>query len=167
MKRWYVAHTLPKGEALAMQHLARQNFEAFLPRYHRVRKHARKTDVIVAPLFPRYLFVKLDLENDPWLSIESTRGIAYIVRQCGRPASLPSGIVENLQQQADVKEIVPLSSLEIFKPGAKVEILDGAFLGHTASYEKMADKERVQLLLNMLGREVRIEIPINAVMAVA
>lgn len=167
MKHWYVAHTHSKGEEIALKNLLTQGFVVFLPRYHRIRRHARKTDVVVAPLFPRYLFVELDLETDRWLSVESTRGIAYLVRQNGCPAALPQGIIESLHEQSNISDIVPLSSLEIFRPGTEVQILDGAFMGHKASYEKMADQDRVALLLNMLGRKVRIELPLNAIMAVA
>lgn len=163
MKRWYVAHTKLKAEEIALLNLSMQGFKAFLPRYHRIRRHARKTDVVIAPLFPRYLFVELDIEQDRFLSVDSTRGVAYLLRQNGCPAPLPSGVVESLLMQADVKEVVPLSSLELFELGMKLRILDGAFAGYQGIYERMTDNERVQLLLEMLGRDIRINIPLHAV----
>jgi transcriptional antiterminator RfaH len=167
MKRWYVIHTLPKGEEKALQHLQQQGYEAFLPRFHKTRRHARKMEVVIAPLFPRYMFVRFDAENEPWLAINSTRGVAYLVRQKGCPMPVPMGVIEELMHRADVKEVVPLSSLELFEAGATLEILEGAFAGHTGTFEKMSDSERVQLLLNVLGREVKIAVSLHSVMAVA
>lgn len=167
MKRWYVIHTLPRGEEIAMQHLQQQGYEAFLPRFHKTRRHARKVEVVIAPLFPRYMFVKLDLETDRFLPINSTRGVAYVVRQKGTPMPVPVGVIEELMLRADVKEVVPLSSLELFNTGATLEILEGAFAGQTGTFEKMSDSERVQLLLNVLGREVKIAVSLHSVAAVA
>ncbi len=167
MKRWYVIHTLPRGEEKALQHLQQQGYEAFLPRFHKTRRHARKVEVIIAPLFPRYMFVSLDMETDRWLSISATRGVAYIVRQNGCPMPVPVGVIEELIERADIKETVPLSSLELFTAGATLEILEGAFAGHTGTFEKMSDSERVQLLLNVLGREVKIAVSLHSVAAVA
>lgn len=167
MKRWYVIHTLPKSEEKALQHLQQQGYKAFLPRFHKTRRHARKLEVVIAPLFPRYMFVQLDLEADRWLPINSTRGVSYLVRQNNCPIAVPEGVIDALMVRADVQEIVPLSSLELFKEGSTLEILEGAFAGHTATFEKMSDSDRVQLLLSVLGREVKISVSLHSVVAVA
>ena len=61
MDFWYVVHTHPRGESLAFVNLQRQGLEAFLPQYLKRRRHARRTQWVPAPLFPRYLFVKMDI----------------------------------------------------------------------------------------------------------
>ena len=58
---WYVVHTHPNGEARAEHNLRRQGFHTYLPRYLRRTRHARKTQLVPRPLFPRYVFVALDL----------------------------------------------------------------------------------------------------------
>ncbi len=60
MKRWYVVHTHTRGERLAMVNLRRQGLDTYLPQYLKRRRHARRTEWIPAPLFPRYLFVAMD-----------------------------------------------------------------------------------------------------------
>jgi len=167
MKSWFAVHTLPRCEEMARSNLDAQKFETFLPRCHKTRRHARKVDVVLSPLFPRYLFVALDLAADQWLSIGSTRGVAYIVRQAGCPIAVPSGIIQELRSRADKTGVVPLSSLELFKKGDRLEILEGAFLGHTGLYEKMTEDERVQILLTLLGRPVKLSMPIHAVSLVS
>jgi len=166
MIRWYVVHTLPRSEKLALENLLAQGFDAFLPRYHCVRRHARKVDVVLAPLFPRYLFVALDVENEHWLPVDSTRGVAYLVRLNGCPASMPLDVIQALKARSDVSDVVPLSCLEIFEKGAKLEVLDGAFAGQTGVYDKMSEGNRVRILLNLLGREVAVAVPVHSVVAV-
>ena len=58
---WYAVQTLPNRENLAVSHLERQGFYVWLPRIKRVIRHARQTKCVRRPLFPGYLFIKLDL----------------------------------------------------------------------------------------------------------
>ena len=75
MNRWYVVNTQSHQEARADENLRRQGFYSWLPRFRRPRKHARRTDYVSAPLFPGYLFVRLDPEAERWRSINGTFGV--------------------------------------------------------------------------------------------
>ena len=57
MKHWYVLRTHAKAEFKALNHVMRQGFGAYLPQYLRKRRHARRTDWVRSPMFPRYLFL--------------------------------------------------------------------------------------------------------------
>ena len=61
MKQWYAVYTKPRMELWARSNLWERGFEVYLPQYRKLRRHARKLDIIAAPLFPRYLFVRADL----------------------------------------------------------------------------------------------------------
>ena len=65
-ERWFVVHTLPHRESGAKGHLENQGYRTFLPRRWKTRRHARKLETVLAPLFPRYLFIALDLNRDRW-----------------------------------------------------------------------------------------------------
>ena len=60
---------------------------------------------------------------------------------------------------------MPLSRLLLFDPGARLRVLDGAFSGQTGLYHGMTETERVVLLFDLIGREVRVAVPIHAVEA--
>ena len=92
--RWYVVQTQVNGEAKAEQNLLRQGFEVYLPRYLKRRRHARKVDFTVKPLFPRYLFVAIDTATQRWRSIQSTFGVAHLVTNGSDPATVPDGVVQ-------------------------------------------------------------------------
>src|SRR3546814_15823665 len=87
MTRWYVAQTQAQGEERARLNLERQGFRTYLPRYRRERRHARRRDVVKAPLFPGYIFIELDLEQSPWRSINGTFGVTRLVCHPHTPAA--------------------------------------------------------------------------------
>ena len=73
----------------ACWHLARQGFETYLPRYLKRRRHARRVEMLPAPLFPRYLFVAIDMATQRWRSISSTIGVTQLVCAGDVPAPVP------------------------------------------------------------------------------
>lgn len=166
MKRWYVVYTRPSAELSAVGHLQRQGFDAYLPRCRKILRHARRETTVLRPLFPRYLFVGFDCAVDRWRSINGTVGVSRLVCHGERPTALPDGVVDSLRDSEIDGGVVPLSQLVMFDPGANLRVLDGAFRGQTGTYHGMTESERVVLLCNMIGRQVKVALPIHAVEAV-
>jgi transcriptional antiterminator RfaH len=157
---WCIAHTQPMKEIQAQQNLIDQGFDAYLPRFKKIRRHARRVDEVLAPLFPRYIFVKVDLESTPWRSINGTRGISYLLMTDDvHPAYVQDDIILDLKAQEVGDGIVPIKSLITFVKGDTVRIIDGAFKDHAASFDGLDDKGRAKLLLTFLGRETTITLP--------
>ncbi len=97
MTTWFAVYTRARAEAMAREHLRRQGYEVYLPQHMKRRRHARRTDFVPAPLFPRYLFVSLDRLQQRWRPILSTFGVCDLVRQGDWPAQVPAGFVEELR----------------------------------------------------------------------
>jgi transcriptional antiterminator RfaH len=167
MMRWYVAHTQPASEAKAGWHLQNQGFAVYLPRYLKRRRHARRIDWVPAPLFPRYLFIGMDLAAARWRAIRSTIGIAGLVCQGDRPTPVPEGIVEAIQAREDDRGVVALPAAPLFDKGDRVHIAEGALRGLSGLFEGIADEARVIILLDLLGRQLRVHVPLETVQAVA
>lgn len=154
--QWYVVQTHPHAETKASWHLGRQGFETYLPRYLKQRRHARRIEDIAAPLFPRYLFVAVDMATQRWLSINSTVGVTRLVRHGDRPAAIPVSVLETLKHREDANGFVQLDHQPKFSPGDKICVLGGAFRDCLGLYEGMSGHERVAILLELLGRKVRV-----------
>jgi transcriptional antiterminator RfaH len=167
MKRWYAVHTHPKGEATALVNLERQGFEAFLPLYKKRRSHARKIDFIPSPLFPRYLFVAMDIEQARWRSIRSTFGVVHLVCHGDQPVAIPEGVVEIIRAREGEDGLVALDQPPPFKPGERVRLEQGALRDIEGIFESLTDDQRVIVLLDLLGRKVRVRVPLEAVGACA
>ena len=163
--RWYVVQTQTNAERKAASHLIRQGFEAYLPRYLKRRRHARRVDIVPAPLFPRYMFVAVDMATQRWRSIHSTLGVARLVCNGEEPAPVPIGVVETLRAREDVGGFIPLDTRPRFAPGDKVRVLDGAFTECLGLIDFVTDRERVAILLDLLGRKVRVVLDADFVAA--
>jgi transcriptional antiterminator RfaH len=163
MKNWFVVYTQPRREDLASEHLARQGFDAYFPRYHKSRSHARRHDVVSSPLFPRYIFVGFDVMSAPWRSIRSTRGVIDLVRNGIDPVPVPEGTVEDIKAREDEAGYVVLGRHLNLLRGDKFRIDSGPFASYEAIFESKKDEARVIALLSLLGREVSVELPIGAV----
>jgi transcription antitermination factor NusG len=84
-----------------MAHLERQGYRVCLPRIARTVRHARRTRCVLRPLFPRYLFVALDPDRDPWRAVRGTIGVSALVMAGERPCPVPEGVVEAFAATAD------------------------------------------------------------------
>ncbi len=163
--RWYVAQTHINCEAKAAQNLQRQGFDIYLPRYLKRRRHARKVDFTAKPLFPRYMFVAIDVATQRWRSIQSTIGVSRLVCNGDVPAAVPEGVVGALKGREDDKGFIRMDFRPAFAPGDKVRVLTGAFMDNAGLFNGMADHDRVSILLDMLGRKVRVLLDADMVAA--
>jgi transcriptional antiterminator RfaH len=159
MINWFVAHTHPLKEIIAQQHLLEQGFEVYLPRFKKIRRHARKVEEVLVPLFPRYIFISMNMEVARWRSVNGTRGVSYLLTNYDRPAVVPNYVIENLKSHEIAYGIVPVNSLITFAKGEKVRVTDGAFQDQIAIFEMLDDKQRVQLLLSFLGKKIKVALP--------
>lgn len=166
MITWCVAHTHPLRELIAQKHLLDQGYEVYMPKFKKSIRHARKVQEKLAPLFPRYIFVGIDLSSARWRSVNGTRGVSHLLMSNDlNPAKVPTLVIDELRAQEIADGIVPVASLVNFVKGQKVRILDGAFADQMAIFESMDDKSRVQLLLTFMGREMKMPLPNYAVEA--
>ncbi|MFQ5624625.1 MAG: transcription termination/antitermination protein NusG [Paracoccaceae bacterium] len=153
--RWFAARLKPSGFVPAHRHLRRQGFDVFAPLRTREIRHARQARRVRRPLFPGYLFVGFDPAVTAWRVINSTFGVARLVMaRENLPLPAPVGLVESLRERCDAAGVLlPPPQLA---PGDRVRILAGPFADLVATVERLSDSERVQLLLELMGRQARL-----------
>ncbi|MEE1543815.1 MAG: transcriptional activator RfaH [Alphaproteobacteria bacterium] len=155
-KRWYAVHTRPHAEARALENLERQGFEAWLPLYRKQRRRARRSEQVLRPLFPRYLFVALDLDGEQWRPVLSTYGVADLVSSGDGPLALADAVIDALRARADEDGHYTLA--RGLKSGDKVRIESGPMRALEGILEVEGDTDRVVVMLHLLGREVRVKL---------
>lgn len=163
MKQWYAVYTQPRGEAIAQENLERQGFEVFFPRYLKRRSHARKVEMVPAPLFPRYIFMSCRAQEGGLRVVRSTRGAIDLVRSGDEPVSVPASIIDEIQERQNEDGYVVLGLHIKFGRGDRIRIDSGPFASYEAIFESMRDNERVIALLSLLGRKVLVNVPVEAV----
>lgn len=156
-QRWYVVQSQSRKELYAGANLENQGFPTFTPRLRRTVRHARRLKTVLAALFPRYLFVSLDLSRDRWRSVNGTFGVSRLVTDGNMPAPVPEGLVETLIATADQDGKVALGTP--LTPGEDVRLLHGPFADQIGRLAALDDTGRARVLLEILGaeREVSVE----------
>lgn len=162
---WYVVQTRVHAERQAAAHLNRQGFVTYLPSYMKRRRHARRVDNVVAPLFPRYLFVAVDIKAQRWRCIRSTCGVSRLVYNGDEPAVVPIRILDDLRAREDAQGLIPIDLRPGLARGDRIRVLGGAFSSYLGLFEAPNDHERVSVLLDLLGRKVRVIIGMDEVAA--
>src|SRR5262245_51772822 len=164
-ERWFLVHTLAKSERKADWHLGAQGFRTYLPRIQKTIRHTRQLRTVEAPLFPRYLFIVLDLGRDRWSPVRSTVGVSRLFTDReGRPIPVPAGIVESLIERSD-GNLTRLDSGLI--KGQQVRILSGPLADFVGTLERLDEAGRVQVLLEMMGTVVPVTLHRSALASAA
>lgn len=165
MRRWYVVNTHVRGEEMAAVNLGNQGFEPYLPRYLKKRSHARSVVWLPAPMFPRYLFVQLDPENEQWRAIRSTVGVSHFLCQGDTPTPVPDGVVESIRARENDQGLVTLGLDQSFRRGDPVRVTHGPMADMVGIFECVDDQARVFILLDLMGRQVKVRLSRDVVAA--
>ena len=160
-ERWFVVRTQPHRESQAERQLANQHYRIFLPRFRKSRRHARKFEIVSAPLFPGYLFVILNLARDRWRSINGTYGVDRLLTQAGAPEPVPHGLVEQLLTTTDAEGVVRFHPH--LQNGQMVRVSAGPFANFVGQLQQLDDSGRVRILLEVLGGKVPVLLPEDCV----
>jgi transcriptional antiterminator RfaH len=161
IEHWYCARTKPKHEHIAAANLGRHlQIEVFNPRLRMERATRRGLVRNVEPLFPCYIFVHCAPELLD--QIRYVSGISSVIHFGGRVASVPDSVIAELKDCFEAEE--PLLVEDRLTPGAEVSIAEGAFTGFNAIVLRtMPARRRVQILLDILGRQTLVEVDRHAV----
>lgn len=114
---------------------------------------------LIAPLFPRYGFVKFDMLRQRWKAIHSTPGVQKLFSATAEtPIPVPSGLVEAIKageaERLVIADIVPA----FIAAGAAIHVTDGPFVGADGLC-RWAGKDRARVLLSIMGRDITAELP--------
>ncbi len=163
--QWFAVQSKPRQESTAKEQLKRQGYSAYLPMIT-VRKRRRAAwTTSVEPLFPRYLFVHADINQQSLAPIRSTVGVSGLVRFGNLLRPVPDAVVHYLQQAEAAQGAVPGEESWAFRAGEKVAVLEGPFAGLTAVFEGAEPEARAMILIELLGRQNTVEVPINSLNA--
>jgi len=155
--RWYVVASKPRQEGIACENLERQRYQTFLPRLTMNKRRRGVWGAIVEPLFPGYVFVYLTLGKDDPAPIRSTLGCVGLVRSGTALVPVPDTVMAALLTLGNE----PQEPGAAFAPGDLVVLEDGPFSGLKAVFEMNRGADRARVLIELLGRQQRVEVGIN------
>jgi transcriptional antiterminator RfaH len=154
MAFWAAARAQPNREAVAQRFLELAGYTVYAPRLRVNRvSHGRKIETR-PPLFPGYAFVLIELQ---WHAARWCPGTLGLVMNCGVPARVPDAVIAEIRKR-ERNGLVELPKPRLMR-GGRVKVLRGPFEGHVGLYQGMKPRERVEVLLALLGGQHRVELP--------
>lgn len=154
---WYLIHTKPRQEKRALENLHRQGYQCYLPTIPSEKLRQGLLTVLNEPLFPRYLFIQLDQGNSAksWAPIRSTKGVSRLVSFGIEPARVDDGLIELLRMQEASAQKEPE---RLFRQGERVHLTEAPFSGIEGIYQLAEGERRVIVLIEMLSKQVRVQV---------
>lgn len=159
---WYLIFTKPRQERCALENLTRQGYECYLPMLVAEKISHEKITPERTPLFPRYLFIRLDqgLGAKSWSPIRSTRGVSRLVSFGAEPARVDAALISHLQACEQVMSNHPE---KLFSNGERVRLTGAPFDGLEAVYQMPDGERRAMVLLEFMSKPIKITVPVTAV----
>ncbi len=169
--RWFVVHTQSGYEKKVKQNLEARTssmhmealiHEVVIPMEEVVEFKGGRKVVSNKKMFPGYLLVRCELDDDSWYVIRNTPGVTGFVGQGSKPSALPRREVENF---LSVKPEGAESAAKAGKPrieyelGETVRVKEGPFAEFSGEVVELnADQLKVKVLVNIFGRETPVEL---------
>jgi len=153
MQAWYVIYTKAQKEEFAQFNLKLKNLETVFPRLLLPVFSRRQKRVV--PLFPNYLFVRIDFAKE-YDFVRWSPGVKCFVCFKGTPNPVEDGVVEHLLSRADPNGII--AARPNLRKGQEVRLCGGPLAGLDGIIRNPPDaKGRVTLLLNLFKRDIEAE----------
>ena len=152
---WYAIQTKPRKEEAVLASLGRAGLETYCPRMRRRRRRQGRRIVEAVPLFPGYLFVRLQFPGD-YAGIRWTPGLIRLVSNAGTPARIGEEVLEGIRrmERAGVLRIPALR----LKPGSRVRVVEGPFTGFEGLVTAhLSGGERIRILLELFRRQAALD----------
>lgn len=158
--RHYVVQAKPCQDSLAHENIRALGFEChLLTTQEEIRTRLGRTTVEV-PLFPGYLFVAMDTLADHWRPVALARGVQRILGADGEhPTPMPLDALDGLRRRFEAGEFTRQAPKPI-EPGERLDIVGGPYMGRAGVCD-MSQADRIRVLMNVLGGEAKVWLPIE------
>jgi transcriptional antiterminator RfaH len=160
-KCWYLLNAKANQDQRAQDNLLNQGYTVYRPLARVPRIRQGKREYRIESLFPRYLFIQLDPQQDNWSPIRSTYGVSGFVKFGMYPSVVPDSLIDYMREheQEFERRAIVINELQENDP---ILVLDGAFKGLEGVFMQFEGKQRALVLLHFLGHQRPVRVPIRA-----
>ena len=155
---WHVVQTAGGCESNVCKYLALHAITTYAPEFPRGRTRPGSVrDLRRRRVFPGYVFFSLPQGFTRWELVRWAPGVKRVLEQDGRPAFIDATVFEHMRQR--VVEAGRTHAGSRFQRGQRVVVERGALAMVDAIFDRcLSAPDRVRILVQLLGREVAVEI---------
>jgi transcriptional antiterminator NusG len=173
---WYVVHTYAGYEnkvksnlesRIASMNMEDRIFECVIPMEDVIEFKGGKRVTVQKKVFPGYLLVRCELDDDSWRVVRNTPGVTGFVGLGAKPTPLSRKEVESiLQVQPTGADGAPKKARHraMYEVGESVRVREGPFADFTGTIADInEDQMKLKVLVNIFGRETPVELEFSQV----
>jgi transcriptional antiterminator NusG len=170
---WYVVHTYAGYEnkvktnlesRIRTMQMEDKIFRVHIPMEDVMEIKSGKKQVVQKKVFPGYLLVKMNYDNDSWYVVRNTPGVTGFV-------SAGTGTKPTPLSKREVEKILVVKTEEVrpqvrlgFEEGDVVRITSGPFADFNGTINEInADQAKLKVLVNIFDRETPVELSFDQV----
>ena len=157
--RWYILRTMPQHEKKIAQYFQKKHYTYYLPLIRRKRRWSDRIKIIDFPLFPGYIFIRIDWFKEH-VAILQHQGCVQFIRKEDGPAYMTEQQMDNLRLLVAATEELQTDPDTHFPPGQEVEIRFGAFKGIRGVVVRVKNKNRIYVRVPWLNQMISAELDI-------
>jgi transcription termination/antitermination protein NusG len=174
---WFVVHTYAGYENKVKQNLASRVrsmnvedriYEVVIPMEDVIEFKGGRKVVVPKKVFPGYLLVRMELDDDSWYVVRNTPGVTGFVGSGAKPTPLSKREVEDILgtgkvEGAEVAQKKARQRIE-FEIGEQVRVIAGPFADFNGAISEIdVDRSKLKVLVNIFGRETPVELEFGQV----
>ncbi len=160
--KWYVVHTYSGYENKVKaniektiennKHLAEQILEVRVPMEEVVEMKNGVKKTVQRKLFPGYVLLNMDMNDDTWYVVRNTRGVTGFVGPGSKPVPLTEAEMKPLGIRTDSVSVD-------FEEGDTIAVVAGVWKDTVGVVQKMdRNKQTATINVELFGRETPVEI---------
>jgi transcription antitermination factor NusG len=157
---WQVIYTKPRHEKKVRDQLAKNGLTVFLPMIKSLRSWADRKKYVDLPLFPSYLFVKLNDKQEYCRSM-SLDGMLYYLRSGKEFAEVSDTVINNIRILLNHGEHLEVSH-QRFQPGTLLAVKEGPFAGFTCEVIRYMGRENILVRIELLQRCLLLNLSVES-----
>lgn len=158
---WYLIYTRPNQERKVSHQLMERDVVTYLPLMKEKRKWSDRIKIIIAPIFPSYVFVYVKTSLEFYESV-NVAGACGFVKFANEPARISESQIEHVRLMEQGGENIEVSD-SYFYPGQQLVINHGPLNGLTCEVVQYKGKKRLLVRIDILKRNILADLPSTAV----
>jgi transcriptional antiterminator NusG len=120
---------------------------------------AGKKKIAKRKLYPGYLVVQMEINEETWFLVRETPGIGDFTGTAGKPAPMRPQDIAKIVQKHEEKEAEQPKLKINFHPGDRVKINEGTFENFEGDVDGIDEANgRVTVMINIFGRSTPVEL---------
>ncbi len=170
LKRWYVIHTYSGYEnkvrtnlehRISSMDMEEKIFQVTIPTEEVMEVKGGKKVVNQRKVFPGYILVQMELDDDSWYVVRNTPGVTGFVGSNTRPTALSVDEVDKILNRAAAGKPKPKSE---FTEGQTVKVINGPLADFTGTISEInVDQSKLKVLVSIFGRDTPVELTFGQV----